>query len=827
MHRAHSRFKACALTVLMAITTVSPTYSLVNQTLSEEEQQQKAAQAYLDTLLNESLDILKKIDSHLQDLAAMINNKQLPKIKNKEEVTQHITQLRIMVKNILNEAFVQVTLEDVLGIIFFVRTLENLMITAGKNSFTDLTHLNLEDMAPKIDEKRFNPENLPQFIAEEHHKNIQLSQDIEYYITNAGIGYWNKLWRTLDGYVMEPYRKYNLGKWGATIGATAFGSLLWKRWIDTETRDKRRSHEFQIFLAGKPAAGTPFTPSPADSAWSIDGLRFNLPFFGERTVLPALGEHPVWGPHGIENMEHLGTVGHVQALIGNFDRNMPLLRLIFTYYLLKNYTDIYDSVGPKISRLASHMLNSFKGGIFNKKAEEYLDSIEARYTFDDLIGADEVKEVFSFIIDYMLDPESFERAGIRPPKAYLFSGKTRTGKTYSAEAIAGQINLRLKQRGQGGKKIQFFTLEASELNQIGLKKIMATAKIFAPCIIFIDEIDLLNLNRCGDTRTLSEFLTTLSGCMEVDPDKQVVIIGATNKPENIDHALRQNGRFGKEIRFELPGFTHRKAYLIRELKKRSVDLATFNIDRLAQETEGASFEQLGIMLSAALQKAKLRGCALSYEFIEEAFDQEIRNIITHPSKQLSDAEKRIIAVHQAGHVLANTLLKTHRNLAKVTIKPMLTKLKDEMVWSHFEKKADVQEEEQKKIEYGKMFTYHTDDTLDFENEEELIKQCKVLLAGRIAQKIVLGTASNYNAHDQEHALTLTKRIALEGMNPEQLTRQQLNKVCDKALALLEQCEQEVTALLEANRATLEHLAQALESHETLTAQQVHELIAQK
>jgi len=775
--------------------------------MSQEELEAQLAQfqIYLDNILNSQLDILKGIDAHFQNLAGMINNKQLPKIKNREEITSYITQIRTGIKSILQEAFVQVTPEQIIQIIIFVRSLEMLMIESGKSHFNNLTKLEMKHPFTKA---QLTTENLPHFIENEHKKNIELFQQVEYQINNAGITWYNKLYRGLDYYIIEPAKKYSLVSRGTIVVATAAATVYYyqrrfsqlNQSVRDAIRDAARNEkklELQI-------------PYTAENNWIIK-------WFGE-SVQRGIGNK-------VENPQELQWLGKTEGFLGEYNpQEMPLAYFGFGMLLWPLLKDEYTTLSPKISQFFSYITNRLKGGIYLKKADNYLDSVDARYTFDDLIGAEEVKETFSFIINYMLDPEAFDRAGIRPPKAYLFSGKTRTGKTYCAEAIAGEINKTLKAQGGNKRKIEFFTLDAADLNQIGIKKIMTTAKQFAPCIIFIDEIDLLQLNRCGDTKTLSEFLITLSGCMELDPNKQVIIIGATNKPENLDHALRQNGRFGKEIRFELPTFQNRKDYWIRELKKRSIDIDSFNVDQLALETEDCSYEQLGIILSSALQKAKVLGLPLSYALIEKAFDQEVRNILQHGAKKLSPLEKRSIAAHQAGQVLTNELLETERKLSKVTIRPMLAELRDEMIWEQYGKKREGEEEEQKKIEYGKMFTYHLNDTLHIESEEEQRKHCKVLLAGRIAQEIILGSCSNYNYKDREQAYTLVKRIVFAGINPEQLTKKQTEKYCDKALAVLEQFEHEVLTLLEQHKDKLESLSQALEQYETLDAQQVHEIL---
>ena len=209
----------------------------------------------------------------------------------------------------------------------------------------------------------------------------------------------------------------------------------------------------------------------------------------------------------------------------------------------------YD-IKPEITKKVKAFHYRLMGGAYIARADK-LDEIKAEVTFDDLVGLDHVKEYFKLLVDYLENPEMYDRRKLTPQKGCLLVGPTRTGKTHSVSALHGEIKRMLKRTGQPGK-FSFMEIPAVYLNDpdIGIRRLIYMLQANAPCIAFIDEIDLINLQRTGKNIELSEFLTALSGILdETDPQKQVILIAATNKPESLDTALRQPGRFGKRDPF--------------------------------------------------------------------------------------------------------------------------------------------------------------------------------------------------------------------------------------------------------------------------------------
>ena len=204
---------------------------------------------------------------------------------------------------------------------------------------------------------------------------------------------------------------------------------------------------------------------------------------------------------------------------------------------------------------------------------------------------DHAKQVLGDIVKYINDPESYDRAGLTPAMGYLLFGPTRTGKSMIAEGLAGELQ---KIKGSSDD-FPFFVIEARYIAAEGnFNMIMNIIKNYAPCIIFIDEIDMLPLHRDknkGKNTVLQEFLSTISGCMNGNnPDKQVIIIAATNRPDKLDPSLRS--RLSVHIPFEYPSFIHRAEHLIREVEGKGLPVDQFDIRKLAEQTEGCSFQQV-------------------------------------------------------------------------------------------------------------------------------------------------------------------------------------------------------------------------------------------
>jgi ATP-dependent Zn protease len=472
----------------------------------------------------------------------------------------------------------------------------------------------------------------------------------------------------------------------------------------------------------------------------------------------------------------------------------------------------------KVKKFFVGIHNRLKGGAYyqrykNKKGT--LGRIEPRYTFDDIIGLEHAKEKLGSIINYMENPEGYDRAGLAPAKGYLLIGPARTGKTMLAEAVAGELK-----RVLGDKKdLPFFPIEARWIASEGnFDTLLRIAREFAPCVIFIDEIDMLNLHRekyKEKTVLLSEFLSTLSGCMNTDPDKQVIIIAATNSPENLDKSLLE--RFAQHIAFDYPSFLNRAEFFISALEGKGLPIDQFDIRKLSDQTEGCSFEKLHRIINHAQFTTRQQGRAITQQDIERSLDTELHNIIYQDHKDLSEDDMHTLAVHMAGHALAYTLIESNGlKLSQVTIRPVSTKAKDTTVLSQCLQGIVLPH-----ILYGHIFTHHVRDSLKFISRAEMERLCMVELAGHVAESLLIGshciaehTCSNY---DKSKAFYWARKYHLNGLDEKLIEKSQLiqDELTKNAYTFMQECEDKVRELLQPRLELIKLVAEGLKKFETL------------
>lgn len=437
---------------------------------------------------------------------------------------------------------------------------------------------------------------------------------------------------------------------------------------------------------------------------------------------------------------------------------------------------------------------------------------EPRITFDDIAGLHEQKQELLPVIHYLLNPELFEKTGTAIEKGYLLYGPTRTGKTYLAEALAGELMLRYH------KPMAFLKVNSSEMKFAGPKKVMEVIKKLAPCIVFIDELDLLNLQRDRSSDTLEQFL---SG-MTQDVGKQVIFLAATNRLDHLDQALLQPGRFGKIIPFENPPLSDRREFFEKELTRRHIETKTVDLDRLALETEDCSFGDLASILNHALTKSMQHRAGLSYEYFEHGIDTFKRKIVESPL-QIPAEERTIITAHLAGQAMAYELLQTGEQLHKVTMMPHQRKIAEERIWYSENTSAP-----KKVIGYGDIFTLHKTNTAGFDSVEQKMNKIKVFLAGYAAEKLLIGaTAYSYRPECNEYARQIAEAIVFKGLKKEHFSRDAADDKLNEMQKILEQCDAEVSRLLAGNKEALLKLSEALQAQGTLMAAEVREIIIPK
>ncbi len=305
---------------------------------------------------------------------------------------------------------------------------------------------------------------------------------------------------------------------------------------------------------------------------------------------------------------------------------------------------------------------------FGKSRARMLTETSGRVTFEDVAGIDEARAELQEIVDFLKDPQKFQRLGGKIPRGALLVGSPGTGKTLIARAVAGEAN------------VPFFTISGSDFVEmcvgVGASRVrdmFEQAKKNAPCIIFIDEIDAVGRHRGAgigggnDEReqTLNQLLVEMDG---FEANEGVIIIAATNRPDVLDPALLRPGRFDRQIAVPLPDVKGREKILLVHMKK--VPLAK-NVDAhvIARGTPGFSGAELAnVVNEAALLAARKNKRVVGMEDFEEAKDKVLMGS-ERLSMAMNEEEKKLTAYHEAGHAIVSYYEPESDPIHKATLVP--------------------------------------------------------------------------------------------------------------------------------------------------------------
>lgn len=472
------------------------------------------------------------------------------------------------------------------------------------------------------------------------------------------------------------------------------------------------------------------------------------------------------------------------------------------------------------------LLNQAQGGggkvmNFGKSRARLYSDEKKKVTFKDVAGADEEKEELVEVVEFLKDPRKFAALGARIPKGVLLSGPPGTGKTLLARAVAGEAG------------VPFFTISGSDFVEMfvgvgasRVRDLFENAKKNAPCIIFIDEIDAVGRQRGAglggghDEReqTLNQLLVEMDG---FSAHEGIIIIAATNRPDILDPALLRPGRFDRQITVDRPDMKGREAVLkVHARNKPLADDVDLNVvARRVPGFTGADLENL--LNEAALLAARRNKKRIEMIEIDEAIDR----VIAGPAKTsrlVSEKEKRLVAYHESGHVIAGFFVEHGDHVHKVTVVPrgqaggyMVPLPKEEV-------------------------TMHT--------KNYLLDKIAVALAGRVSEEIIFGDVSTGAYSDFQQATGIARRMVMEfGMSeklgPMQFGRRQGEVFLGRDIgheqnysdAIAYEIDLEVQRiireqydrtknLLTEKRLKLETIAQTLLKVETLNSEQIKQLI---
>jgi len=457
---------------------------------------------------------------------------------------------------------------------------------------------------------------------------------------------------------------------------------------------------------------------------------------------------------------------------------------------------------------------------FGKSRAKLLSSQQKKVTFKDVAGAEEAKEELQEIIEFLKEPQRFQKLGGRIPKGVLLVGPPGTGKTLLARAIAGEAG------------VPFFSISGSDFVEMfvgvgasRVRDLFEQGKKNAPCIIFIDEIDAVGRHRGAglggghDEReqTLNQLLVEMDG---FESNEGVILIAATNRPDVLDPALLRPGRFDRRVIVARPDVKGREGIL--QVHTKRIPLAEdVDITVLARGTPGFSGADLANLVNeAALNAARYNQKSVSMTDFEGAKDKVLMGV-ERKSLIISDAEKRNTAYHEAGHALVAAMLPHADPLHKVTIIP-------------------------RGMALGVTMQLPTDDKHTY-TRDFLESQIAIMMGGRLAEEIFLGHMTTGAGNDIEQATEMARRMVCDygmselgpltfGKREEQIflgreIAQHRDYSEDTAIRIDHEIKRLVTEgyakakqILEENKETLCRIAEALLEREVLDANEVRMII---
>jgi cell division protease FtsH len=520
-------------------------------------------------------------------------------------------------------------------------------------------------------------------------------------------------------------------------------------------------------------------------------------------------------PANYEDLEKAMLAGKVNFSIKEPQSNI-LLPLLF-------------NVGPFVllGAIWFFMLRQMQSGgnkalSFGKSRARLLSMQQKKITFKDVAGVDEAKEELKEIIEYLREPQKFQKLGGRIPKGVLLVGPPGTGKTLLARAVAGEAN------------VPFFSISGSDFVEMfvgvgasRVRDLFEQGKKNAPCIIFIDEIDAVGRHRGAglggghDEReqTLNQLLVEMDG---FESNDGVILLAATNRPDVLDPALLRPGRFDRRVVVGLPDIRGREEILRVHVKKVPVSDDT-NLNILARGTPGFSGADLANMVNeAALNAARVNRKQVTMYDFELAKDKVLMGA-ERKSMLLSDGEKKVTEYHEAVHAMVSFFRDNSDPIHKVTIIP-------------------------RGMALG-VTIFLPDDRHNY-TREYLETRLATAYGGRVAEEIFLSQMSTGAGSDIETATDLARRMVCEygmsrlgpltfGKKEEQIflgreiaqhrdfSEETARQIDLEVRRLIDEAYQSAFTILDTHKDAMHRVAAALLERETIDAEEVRLLIEGK
>jgi cell division protease FtsH len=525
-----------------------------------------------------------------------------------------------------------------------------------------------------------------------------------------------------------------------------------------------------------------------------------------RAVLPNLDDPELLDLLEAQDVEIIGREPEGISLLVYF---LPWLAILALFYFLQRRS--LNQLGGLDRRGL--------GGLFTGRFSTPARS-RSRVTFADVAGQDQAKKEVAELVEFLREPERFRKVGAEVPHGVLLMGPPGTGKTLLAKALAGEA------------EVPFFSTSGSEFVEVfvgvgagRVRKMFEAARAAAPSVVFIDELDSIGRRRGTglggghDEReqTLNQILAELDGFEEKEA---VVVLAATNRPDVLDPALLRPGRFDRHVTLNLPDREARRAIL--DIHSRNLPIAdTADLGDIAAGTPGFSGADLKNLLNeAAIEAARRKGDLITAEDLAEARDKVMMGTVR--TLAIQPEERHRLAVHEAGHTAVAYFTPDADPLYKVTIIPRGRSLGGTHMLSREE--------------------HHT------LPEAYLRGQLLVLLAGRAAEKLLLGSVSSGAEDDIKRATTIARSMVAgwgmsEEIGPVDLRQSEAHPFLGQAIAqprdvsdataarvddavsdLLKDAEDSATELLVEHRERLATLIARLEEKETLGFAEIRSIL---
>ena len=487
--------------------------------------------------------------------------------------------------------------------------------------------------------------------------------------------------------------------------------------------------------------------------------------------------------------------------------------------LLLEYVPIILLGGAMIWLFTRQLGSNGKSMDFGRSKAVLVDGEKAA-TFKDVAGLTEEKEEVQELIDFLKNPKKFQSMGARIPKGILLVGPPGTGKTLLARAVAGEA------------KVPFYYISGSDFVELfvgigaaRVRDMFKQAKMNAPCLIFIDEIDAVGRQRGTglggghDEReqTLNQLLTEMDG---FGTNEGIIIIAATNRPDVLDPALLRPGRFDRQVTVSLPDKNARKEILAVHAKNKVLDKSV-TLDNLAKRTPGFSGADLENLLNeAALLTVRRNKKAITMSEIDEATDRVLMGP-AKVTKKYTDKEKKLVAYHEAGHAVMGIKLDGANEVQKITIIPR---------------------------GHAGGYTMMTPKEDNFTaTKKELLESISGLLGGRVAEEITFNEVTTGAHDDFKKATNIARKMVTEyGMSslgpimyeePEENTfigrdytknknfSEIISQEIDEEIRrIINECYDKTKKILKENKDLLKLIADTLIEEETITKEQIDSLV---